>query len=373
MEQLKVSQIELQIITSKLLKKIFQKYKIEKENNLLLDNQNTIINIKNFIKTLKTNMSLIDLNLIQEGQNYGIEIKNQSLDKKELNLIIKLLNEKIKTLKVNNKLKKDSLLNLNELPIQIVNYLTFKQNEPIHKDKKLSSIKLEFNKLFVETIDPFKLLLTLKYSNLSNSLKNNLIKNFSLNENLNPVSNNIFENLNQSVKETHITGIYFNYKLEKSELSSIFDKIENEIQALIDFSEFDLIPEKLINEFIKKIYNINSALQLLKDFSKNEDVDENKWIKIYIKLINDFLNEIPTIEGKEVFTKYIINYFNLSESKREILNDFHVEKDKNYSIDFKNTLKEKSLFKQQDMKEGDNSLDTNINDTINDEYLLAFI
>ena len=372
MENLTLKIIKDKIEGSSNLKKSFKKLQNLKENEIKNNNNDLINNLKIFSKKLKQNFENIDIDLKNESHIYDLDLLSKSkLTKKELNVFIRKINEKIRKL-MDFKMNLNIDIKINELPLDILNFLMLKRQ--IKKPQNIHKIiDINKEKLYYYNIEPLLFFMSLKYlehSQFDKKLKNLL----NLDDNLEPKTYDIFENANHITTKLHLTGTTYTFNVQQSDLYKKFLEIENELESKLNFSNFQSIPRDLILKYLEKISEFNSLIEILRDLG-NLSISENEIFGFFINLINDFLQDIPTIEGKKVFSEYIINFINLSDKKKQILDTNEIIKlQKNKHIlsdEMKRSIKNIEPIEQQDFDENIDN-DVNINSTIDDEYLMIF-
>lgn len=371
-QQLLLKDIKDKIGKNKTLMKSFKKLLISKENEIKNENLMLIGNLKLFVKKIRLDYQNIDDNLINEAKILDIEIENKNMNKKQVNTLIRKVNEKIKKLmdfKINLNIK----IKVDELPIDLLNFLIIKKKiEPKNINKILNFNK---EKIYFYNIEPLLFFIIIKYFNGSQVFLKKIKSLFNLDENLNPKTFHIFENANHIVQKTHTTGLYYTFKIQQSELYKNFIEIESELMNSINFNNFQqFIPRDLILKYLEKISYFNSLGEILRDLGKT-DFSENEVFGFFINLVDDFLNEIPSIEGKKIFSEFIINIINVFDIKRKILDIVELEKvmkNKNIlSNELKNMFENPEKIDQQDFE---NELDEtpNVNDEIDNSYAMIF-
>jgi hypothetical protein len=172
----------------------------------------------------------------------------------------------------------------------------------------------------IDTIEPLPLFILLGFIQ-DPKLRKELQISLNLDEHLFPKSYTMFENFNEVVLKTKLTGQYNEYNIVQSDISKTFKQLDDKVQSNVVLSNFTKIPTKALIEANHKIQDLNKLFLILRDFGstkqKTKDYSQTL-IGAFITIYHDLLKSITDIQGKRVYSEYILRSLDILEIRRQI-------------------------------------------------------
>jgi hypothetical protein len=300
-------------------KKILKEY----ENN----NKEEIKYLKQLIKKIKNNdnsMSFSDSALGKEAMHIVEQIGKTNEEK------IQLLNDLIKEKKI-NEIPLNFILLIQDLPLKMQTLLkkqVVAKEVGVNETKPTKSKKTQVNQLKnqlqetnkvqtkqVVSVEPFDFFVLLPFYQFTNEQSKILNEILELDDKLLPKTYSIFETFNTIVEKKHLTGKYFEYNINQSEISKKFLELEPHIQkVLFDFTKLN---KRAIQKAREEMLELITIVKIIYNFKPDnhsylaEDVIKNI-IRIYSNLIKNSKND-PNI------IKYLTRSIQVLEYRRKKL------------------------------------------------------
>lgn len=165
----------------------------------------------------------------------------------------------------------------------------------------------------VLSIEPMDFFVLLPFYTLNPEQANILSNILDLDENMMPNKYTIFETFNTIVEKKHLTGEYFEYNVQQSDISKKFMEMEPELrQVLFDFTKLN---KRAIKKARDEMLELVAVVQILHDFNpKNYSSLAPTVIKNVVRI---YSNLIKNSKDNASIVKYLVRSIELLERRRQ--------------------------------------------------------